>query len=73
MENKYVNISIKLTTGTVNIKGAHMKLWIENEFDVVKSMVNVFDRREIQPKELNDIPCVDPPPPPPPTLFLMWL
>ena len=67
MANKYVNISIKLATGTVNIKGAQMKLWIENEFDVIKSMVNEFDRREIQPKELNDIPCALNLP------LLMWL
>ena len=41
MGNKRVSIYIKLATGNINVKGAHHKLWAENEFHSVKKCLDV--------------------------------
>ena len=48
-ETKRIIISIKLITGIINIKGAHIKEWVANEFDPVKECVDTLRRDETRP------------------------
>ena len=45
-EIKRIAISIKLITGIINIKGAHIKEWVANEFDSVKECAGTLKREE---------------------------
>ena len=48
-EIKRIAISIKLITGIINIKRAHIKEWVANEFDSVKKCAGTLKRDETPP------------------------